>query len=60
MILPSRVGFTVEWETGSISERNGRPIKKSFESRSRKEVEEKRKEMLNKGYKVSKIMECIF
>jgi len=58
--MPSRVGFTVEWETGLVSERTGKPLKESFESRSREEVEEKKKEMLNKGCKVSEIMECIF
>ena len=60
LTLPNRSGYTVEWETSVISKRTGKPIKKTFESINRKEVEEKRKEMLNKGCKVSEIMECIF
>lgn len=60
LTLPNRSGYTVEWETSVISKRTGKPLKKSYESINRKDVEEKRKEMLNKGCKVSDIMECIF
>ena len=51
LTLPNRSGYTVEWETSVISKRTGKPIKKTFESINRK---------LNKGCKVSDIMECIF
>lgn len=60
LVMPTRTGFTVEWETEKINMRTGKPFKSCFESRNRAEVEEKQKEMLRKGYKVSEIMECIF
>lgn len=60
LTLPNRLGYTVEWETSIISKRTGKPLKKSYENINRKDVEAKRNEMLNKGCKVSEIMECIF
>lgn len=68
LTLPSRNGFTIEWETGEVrvvKYRNrdyGKEIKvkDSFESTSREEVEAKQRKLKEQGYKVSEIMECIF
>lgn len=60
LTMPTRRGWTVEWETGEISKRTGKPLKDSFESTSIKEVEAKQREMKKKGYKVLEIMQCIF
>lgn len=58
--LPSRNGYSVGWETGEISKRTGNPIMNYYEDRSREKVEAKQQEMIKKGYKVTKITECIF
>jgi len=58
--LPTRNGYSVGWETGEISKRTGNPIMNYFENTSKEKVEAKQKEMQEKGFKVTKITECIF
>jgi hypothetical protein len=68
LTMPTRHGWTVEWETGEVRVMKYKncdysreiKLKDSFESTSRTEVEAKQREMKEKGYKVSEIMQCIF
>lgn len=55
-----RNGWAIEWETKRMHGRMGRPFIERFTSEQIKEVEEKRRRLQEKGYKVSEVKQCIF
>lgn len=55
-----RNGWAIEWETKRRHRRTGRPFIERFTSENIRDVEEKRRTLREKGYKVSKIQQCIF
>ena len=63
LTMPSRSGWHLSWYTGKTATlRSGRVIrhKDSYESTSKEKVEQKAKELRNKGFEVEGIYECIF
>lgn len=62
LVLPSRAGWMVEWETGETIRIRGvdKPRRNSYETTDKQKAEAKAEEMRKAGYKNVKIMECIF
>lgn len=62
LVMPSHVGFSVEWETGEFITLRGvtKPRRNSFQTTSKERAEQKTRELKKAGFKNVKMMECIF
>ena len=62
LVLPSRKGWMVQWETGETIRICGEDLQKKdlYETTDRKKAEKKAEEMRQAGYKNVEMMECIF